>query len=114
VRSTGGQWSEKLLHNFNDNAEDGATPSANLIFDSSGNLYSTTLSGGAEGEGTVFQLTLSSGGAWTETILHNFTTQDADGTNPNGGVILDARGNLFGATDSGGQNGEGAVFGIRH
>ena len=114
VPSVGGQWSEKLLHNFNDNDEDGATPSANLIFDSAGNLYSTTLSGGAEGEGTVFELTLSSGGTWIETILHNFTTQDSDGTNPNGGVILDALENLFGATDSGGQNGEGTVFGIKH
>lgn len=111
--SASGQWNEKLLHNFNKGYWDGAGPSANLIFDFAGNLYSTTLSGGAENEGTVFELTPAATGPWTETILHNFIRQDADGVNPNGGVIFDAHGNLYGATASGGQNAEGAVFEIR-
>jgi uncharacterized repeat protein (TIGR03803 family) len=110
--SSSGQWSEKVLHNFNDSPLDGSTPSANLVFDSAGNLYSTTLGGGSENKGIVFELTPGGGSVWTEAILHNFGQLAGDGTNPNGGVILDARGNLFGATDSGGRNGEGAVFAI--
>jgi uncharacterized repeat protein (TIGR03803 family) len=112
IPSSSGQWTEKLLHNFNNGIWDGSGPSANLIFDSAGNLYSTTLGGGAENEGTVFELTPAANGSWTETILHNFIRQNADGVNPNGGVILDSAGNVYTATDSGGQYAEGAVIEI--
>ncbi len=101
--SSNGAWTETILHNFNDLATDGVNPSANLIFDSAGNLYSTTLTGGTFGQGTVFELTPSAGGTWTESILHSFDNQTSDGYNPNGGVVLDAAGNLYGVTASGGR-----------
>ncbi len=50
-----GSWTEKILHNFDDNNQDGLIPNASLIFDGSGNLYSTTYGGGA-GYGTVFEI----------------------------------------------------------
>jgi uncharacterized repeat protein (TIGR03803 family) len=57
-----GTWTEKTLHNFNNNGHDGANPRANLIFDTAGNLYSTTAGGGGSGCGgrgcgTVFEIT---------------------------------------------------------
>ena len=111
--SSGGQWKEKVLHNFNDSSSDGVNPSASLIFDSAGNLYSTTLSGGSAGEGTVFELK-PAGGKWTETILHSFSADDGDGNNPNGGVVFGSSGILYGVTGGGGQSQEGAVFEIEH
>jgi uncharacterized repeat protein (TIGR03803 family) len=111
LRGNNGTWTESVLHNFNDSQTDGAYPSAPLIFDGAGNLYSATLSGGLEGQGTVFELTPASD-AWNETILHSFTNQGTDGAQPSGGLIFNALGHLFGTTGSGGQNAEGTVFEI--
>jgi uncharacterized repeat protein (TIGR03803 family) len=54
---TGGGWTGKILHEFNNNGKDGSNPSAGLILDSDGNLYGTTADGGAFGAGTVFEIT---------------------------------------------------------
>lgn len=108
--SSGGAWTETVLHNFNDSATDGAGPNAGLIFDSAGNLYSTTIGGGSDGQGTVFELSPAGGGTWSETILHSFSNQGVDGYNPNGGLMLDNAGNLYGVTASGGQSQDGAIF----
>ncbi len=82
---------------------DGGDPATALAFDSAGNAYGTTVTGGADGCGTVFQLT-PSGGQWTETVLYSFTCF-ADGKNPYGGVTLDTEGNLYGTTVAGGSGG---------
>jgi uncharacterized repeat protein (TIGR03803 family) len=54
-----GAWTEVLLHNFNDNGKDGSSPypGGPLIFDRAGNLYGTTVAGGTDGAGTVFEVT---------------------------------------------------------
>jgi uncharacterized repeat protein (TIGR03803 family) len=91
---------------------DGASPNAGLIFDRKGNLYGTTVAGGAAssetcrgGCGVVFKL--SSKGR--QTILYRFCTQTSctDGLRPNAGVVFDEMGNLYGTTVGGGayQNG---------
>jgi uncharacterized repeat protein (TIGR03803 family) len=107
-----GKWTEKVLHNFNQTAMDGMNPSGSLIFDASGNLYGATLSGGSGHQGTVFKLTPAASGGWTETILHNFSNNGADGFNPVAGPIFNASGNLFGTTGQGGSYNQGAVFEI--
>jgi uncharacterized repeat protein (TIGR03803 family) len=73
---------------------------ANLTMDAAGNLYGTGYKNGAHGYGYVFKLTSSSGG-WTFTDLHDFTG-GSDGSYPTGNVSLDANGNLYGTTSSGG------------
>jgi uncharacterized repeat protein (TIGR03803 family) len=95
---------EKILYRFSD-GNDGGEPTSSLIFDAAGNLYGTTLYGGAAGCtfncGVVFRLSANAGGNWTETALHAFTG-GAGGSEPAFGVTLDAAGNLYGATSAGG------------
>jgi uncharacterized repeat protein (TIGR03803 family) len=79
------------------------------------NLYGTTSVGGADGYGTVFELSPSKSG-WKESILYNFQLQN-DGGVPYGGLVFDHSGNLYGAaTDggAGGTNGGGTVFELTH
>jgi len=102
-------WMETVLYHFmggNDGSE--PTQGANMIFDQLGNIYGTTASGGAYGQGTVYKLTRS-GGGWTETVIHTFGAP-GDGTQPMHSVILDTNGNLYGTTLSGGANNNGVVF----
>jgi hypothetical protein len=97
----GGGWKEIVLHRFHINGKDGSTPGWGALFmDSSGNLYGTTATGGCCG-GVVFELTPGVGGKWKETILYDFK-QDGSGYLPNAGVVMDKSGNLYGVTDAGG------------
>jgi uncharacterized repeat protein (TIGR03803 family) len=61
-----GVWTETVLYSFcaDTNCDDGYYPDSQLIFDGSGNLYSTTSSGGTGngGYGTVFELSPSASG----------------------------------------------------
>ncbi len=96
----GGGWTETVLHSFG-NGTDGVSPDAGLIFDSLGNLYGTTNSGGIHNAGTAFELSPREGGGWTETVLHSFGN-GSDGANPDAGLVLDGHGNLYGTTLAGG------------
>ncbi len=86
----------------------GAYTTGGLARDSAGNLYGTTEFGGI-GAGTVFKLSLGKNGAWTETVLHTFESSD-DGGFPEGGLILDPAGNLYGTTMRGGTSNLGTVY----
>jgi uncharacterized repeat protein (TIGR03803 family) len=108
-----GKWTAKILHNFNDQLDDGVNPSGTLIFDASGNLYGVTLVGGASGGGTVFKLTPTANGPWAETIVHQFGKGGVDGDNPNAGLIFGTSGDLFGTTGQGGTYNEGTVFEVK-
>jgi len=103
-RSFSCPWTETIIHKFN--GFDGAMPSGDLVFDQSGNIYGTTQKGGMDNEGTVFQLSHSSGG-WTLNTLLSCTF--ASGLAPQSGVILDQAGNVYGTTYAGG-SGFGVVF----
>ena len=81
-------------------------PSAALIQDSHGNLYGTTITGGARySGGIVFKLDTDG----TETILHHFTGNTADGMWPSSSLLL-SKGRLYGTTGFGGTSGLGTVF----
>jgi len=93
---TGKTWAEHVLYAFA-GGSDGANPTSGLIFDTAGNLFGTTDFGGANGVGTVFELS-PSGGAWTEHVIYN--TVDSTGHGTTAGLVMDAAGNLFGTTSS--------------
>ncbi len=69
--------------------------------DAAGNLYGTATSGGTRNLGVVFEMSQVSG-AWRTRVLHNFTGVHLDGAYPNSALIMDAAGNLYGATEAGG------------
>jgi len=106
---SGGGWTESVLHSFS-GSPDGAGPYGGVIRDNAGNLYGTTESGGTgSGQGTVFELTYSTGSGWSESILYSFQG-GSDGGVPLVGLIFDPLGNLYGATSDGGSGGGGTVF----
>jgi uncharacterized repeat protein (TIGR03803 family) len=116
-----GAWTESTLYNFQGGSNDGANPDSYLSFDSAGNLYGTTVSGGVlnceyyfeYGCGALFKLTPGSGGEWSESIVHFFGGSISDGVQPLSGVLIDSSGNLFGATTGGpGNNSGGTVYEI--
>lgn len=101
-------WRESVLHDFTCYA-DGKNPYGGVTLDRHGDLDGTTVAGGAgggcsDGCGVVFQLTQSG-----EKVLHDFSG-GSDGFGPGGGVVLDARGNLYGTTPDGGEYSNGVVY----
>jgi uncharacterized repeat protein (TIGR03803 family) len=104
----GGRYGYSVLHDFTGDAHtlDGAQPGSGLVADPAGNLYGTTVYGGASagaGAGTVFELARS-GTRFAERVLYRFTggSHSADGSFPGAAPLLDAHGSLFGTTASGG------------
>jgi uncharacterized repeat protein (TIGR03803 family) len=104
------EWKEKVLYSFQ-GGTDGAIPTGAVVFDKAGNLYGATGDGGAStcdgpGQcGTVYQLAppATNGGAWTETVLYIFKGHaQNDGATPEGGLVIDQAGNLYGTTGYGG------------
>jgi uncharacterized repeat protein (TIGR03803 family) len=97
-----------VLHTFT-GGKDGAVPQEGLLLDNAGNLYGTTFKGGKLkntrlNNGTIYKI--SPDGIYT--VLHRFTT--AEGQNPNGGLVSDPDGNLFGTAQLGGDQANGTAF----
>jgi len=86
------------------NGSNGAHPESAVTVDAAGNIYGTTVYGGANGVGTVWEIVKGSNAI---TTLASF--DGSDGAYPSGGVTLDAAGNLYG-TAGGGSNGDGTVW----
>jgi len=103
-----GTWTESVLHTFA-GGTDGYQSWSGLIFDAAGDLFGTAVYGGAGNAGIAFELVPNPDGTWTENVLHTFTGYP-DGGNPSRGLVSDAAGNLYGATEYGGSYGAGAVF----
>lgn len=116
---TGGGWNETVLHTFR-YGTDGGYPQGTLTFDTGGNLYGTTTSGGnrscgeVEGCGVVFELKPNGSGGWLYSVI--FTFNGTNGGDPQGQLVFDGSGNLYGATATGGElsacdgSGCGVVF----
>jgi uncharacterized repeat protein (TIGR03803 family) len=115
LSDSNGSWTLTDIHDFS--GTDGALSTlpgklGGLIMDSAGSLYGTTASGGsstkcAGGCGVVFKLTNQSG-IWKEQVLHSFS--GGDGSASAAALLMDATGNLYGTTTSGGPAGFGTVF----
>jgi uncharacterized repeat protein (TIGR03803 family) len=105
----------KVLYAFA-GGSDGEYLDTDLVIDSAGNLYGSTVSGGTHSSGTVFQLS-PSGSGWTHTVLYSFTG-GADGGEPYKGVTLDTHGNIYGTAVTGGggscEGGCGVLFKLTH
>jgi uncharacterized repeat protein (TIGR03803 family) len=102
-------WKETILHAFQSNGTDGTWPLVGLTRDASGNLFGATYNGGTYGFGTVFKMTMSSSGTWSESVLYSFTG-GADGSQPEAPITIDSAGNLYGSTVYGGAHSVGAIF----
>jgi uncharacterized repeat protein (TIGR03803 family) len=106
--TSSGGW--KVLHQFTSGGR-AAWAACGLTFDTAGNLYGTRYDGGASRYGVVFKLAPTSNGGWKMTVLKAFN--DMPGAYPDGGVILDAAGVLYGTTSGDGSNTFGSVYEIK-
>ena len=98
---TSSGWSFKTIYTFR-GGRDGDLPQARVIIGPDGGLYGTTLDGGGIDCGTVYKLTQSNGN-WTESVIHRFGVGfSQDGCAPNGALVFDQSGNLYGTTHYGG------------
>jgi uncharacterized repeat protein (TIGR03803 family) len=97
---------ETVLYSFG-SGTDGANPRGSLVLGSDGNFYGMTYAGGANGGGTVFNITPNG----TETVLWSFGS-NSDGYFPYGSLVQGTDGNFYGMTYAGGANGGGTVFKI--
>jgi uncharacterized repeat protein (TIGR03803 family) len=91
---------EQILHRFTCGS-DGGVPAGGLVFDTSGNLYGTTSTGGSGGGGTIFKLTSSD----IFSVIYSFPGDNG----PEDSLTMDLRGNLYGTTYYDG-SGLGMVF----
>jgi uncharacterized repeat protein (TIGR03803 family) len=98
----------RILYSFN-SGTDGAYPVGGLVMDSHGNLYGTTAHGGLHGIGTAFIVSPSG----TETILDSFSYGTTAASTPNGRLLMDKQGNLYGTTMYGGTYNQGTAFKLR-
>jgi uncharacterized repeat protein (TIGR03803 family) len=111
IPKTAGKYASAPTTLVSFNVTNGASPSGALIADAAGDLFGTAYDGGANSDGTVFEIAKTSGSyASTPTTLVSFS--GANGQFPDGGLIADAAGDLFGTTSAGGANGNGTVFEI--
>ena len=106
-KTASGSWKETVLYDFKSGAT-GFGPNAGVVMDSSGNVYGTTDYGGSgSGCGVIYKLAPSAKGQWKYTVLHTFN--EIDGCLPEGNLVFDKKGNLFGGTVGGG-GGNGVIF----
>jgi len=88
----------------------GRVPYGGVIFDQQGNLYGTTTEGGSYGAGVVYILSPTGSGTWTGYPIYQFRGGTGDGSVPQGTLVFDSAGNLYGTTSGGGTYSSGTVF----
>lgn len=107
-RGNGGHWNFRTIYSFR-GQPDGSFPYGALLFDRRGNIYGTTYYGGANGIGSVYQLSPRPIGEADESVLYSFQDDGTDGNSPIGNLVADRVGNLYGTTSEGGL-GSGVIF----
>ncbi len=96
LTDSNGQWNESILYELRNNG-DGQYPWGGVTVDPSGNLYGVVSGGGPHGYGAVYKLA-HSGSGWEESTIHGFSFHGDDGASPEGGLIIDSSGTLYGST----------------
>ncbi len=107
-----GGYKETILWNFGAPG-DASFIESGLSEDANGNWYGTSYYGGAYGYGSVFELSppVSGGAAWTESVIYSFTgANSAIGEYPQGSLVIDSQGTLFGVAGGTGGTCCGSVF----
>ncbi len=94
------------LASFGGTSTSGTHPVAPLVQDENGKFYGTTMSGGAHGDGTIFEITTEG----VVTTVYSFGSKANDGSGPASGLIIGSNGNLYGTTRGGGANNQGTIF----
>ncbi|HLZ40757.1 MAG TPA: choice-of-anchor tandem repeat GloVer-containing protein [Candidatus Sulfotelmatobacter sp.] len=82
---------------------------SSVITESGSNLYGTTPDGGS-GWGNVFEM-IENSGVWEAKIVYNFTGQN-DGNSPEGNILVDSNGNVYGTTTLSGEYSDGVIYEI--
>lgn len=105
-----GRWKYTILYEFQGGVR-GFEPNTGVVMDKAGNLYGTTDYGGDPncGCGVIYKLAPAGKGKWTYTVLHEFGIGQ-DGGVPEGNLVIDSKGNLYGGTVLGGTYGGGVIF----
>jgi len=98
---------EKVIYTFGQSG-DADGPMSPLVFDANGNMYSITAYGGANFQGAIFELQPTQNG-WKESVIYSFTG-GLDGGGGTGNLAIDANGNIYGTTTSGGSFDKGVIF----
>jgi uncharacterized repeat protein (TIGR03803 family) len=95
---SGNTWTERVIYDIN-------SAHSALTLGPTGTIYGTTYT-------TIFELTPNGSGGWTPTVLFTFDSAGSatEGYDPNGTLVLDGAGNLYGTTETGGANNAGVVF----
>jgi uncharacterized repeat protein (TIGR03803 family) len=107
----GKTYTESVLYSFGDLA-DGSTPSGPVVLDSSGNIYGVTSLGGAFNQGTLYKFVPAANGQLaTESLLYSFGGSTTTGSYPNGNLVFDVGGDIYGVTNGGGDDaGDGVIY----
>jgi uncharacterized repeat protein (TIGR03803 family) len=95
-----GSWTYHVLHRFANFKTDGQYPYGGLTVDGKGNVFGTTTHGGKYDNGTVFELTPTSGGGWKQSVLYDFPSIYLGGA-PWANLLFDKAGNLYGSAGGG-------------
>jgi len=108
TRGSGQNANEQIVWSFGANEAQGFNPGYTwVVFDKQGNLFGVTGLGGL-GDGLVYGMRQQTNGTWEYAVLHAF--DGADGVDPNAGLLIDSKGNLYGTTGGGGEYGYGVAF----
>jgi uncharacterized repeat protein (TIGR03803 family) len=102
-----GSGTVQVLHSFPSGDLDGTQPYGRLLEASDGTLYGTTQFGGASNQGVIFAIQKNGSG---HTLLHQFASGQANGSQPSAGLLEGADGRLYGTTHFGGHTNRGTVF----